>query len=159
MYCQGLSGRQIADNWRGFPVLKSISPNWSQYVRLYWSESLMTYDGFRKQVLQGLWKLDWNKIRSGVRLGTFNTYNFSRNAHVVCTQDQMNEDILVACVTLPMWFPPVTIGGDRYIDAVYLTDANLDEAIRRGADEVWIIWTVSRKAEWRGGFVATYFQI
>ena len=71
----------------------------------------------------------------------------------------MSEDLLVAAVTLPMWFPPVTIGGDSYIDAVYLTDANLTEAIRRGADELWIIWTVSRKAQWKGGFIDTYFQI
>jgi hypothetical protein len=42
---------------------------------------------------------------------------------------------------------------------VYLTDANLMEAIRRGADELWIIWTVSRKARWKGGFIDTYFQI
>ena len=62
----------------------------------------------------------------------------------------MNEDLLVACVTLPMWFAPVTIDGDRYIDGVYLTDANLMEAIRRGADELWIIWTVSRKAQMEG---------
>ena len=71
----------------------------------------------------------------------------------------MSEDLLVACVTLPMWFAPVTINGDRYIDGVYLTDANLMEAIRRGADELWIIWTVSRKARWKGGFIDTYFQI
>ena len=58
-----------------------------------------------------------------------------------------------------MWFAPVTIDGDRYIDAVYITDANLMEAIRRGADELWIIWTVSRKRIWGGGFVNTYFQI
>ncbi|MGH6814615.1 MAG: patatin-like phospholipase family protein, partial [Hyphomicrobiaceae bacterium] len=159
MYCQGSSGRQIADNWRNFPVLSSIGLNWRQYLRLYWSESLLTYDEFRSKVLRGLWKLDWDKIRKSDRLGTFNTYNFSKNEHRVLTHDRMDEDTLVACVTLPMWFQPVTIDGDRYIDAVYLTDANLDEAIRRGADELWIVWTVSRKAEWKGGFVATYFQI
>jgi hypothetical protein len=77
----------------------------------------------------------------------------------VIEHKEMNEDLLVACVTLPMWFAPVTIEGDRYIDGVYLTDANLMEAIRRGADELWIIWTVSRQARWKGGFIATYFQI
>jgi hypothetical protein len=42
---------------------------------------------------------------------------------------------------------------------VYITDANLMEAIRRGADELWIIWTVSRKALWKGGLINTYFQV
>jgi hypothetical protein len=58
-----------------------------------------------------------------------------------------------------MWFPPVRVNGQTYIDAVYLTDANIEEAIRRGADELWIIWTVSDRDEWRDGFVANYFQI
>jgi hypothetical protein len=42
---------------------------------------------------------------------------------------------------------------------VFLTDANLEEAIRRGADEIWVIWTVSESGEWNDGFVANYFQI
>jgi predicted acylesterase/phospholipase RssA len=158
-YCQGKSGTQIADSWRDFPVLHSLSLNWRQYLRLFWAESLMTYDAFRKVVLRGKWNIDWDKVRAGRRLGTFNVYNFSKNQHLVLTQDEMNEDLLVAGVTLPMWFAPVTIDNDRYIDAVYITDANLMEAIRRGADELWIIWTVSRKRIWGGGFVNTYFQI
>src|SRR3712207_9342599 len=71
----------------------------------------------------------------------------------------MTEDLLVACVSLPMWFPPMHINGETYIDAVYISDANIEEAIRRGADELWIIWTVSEKDEWNNGFVANYFQI
>jgi predicted acylesterase/phospholipase RssA len=158
-YCQGMSGKEIADNWRSFPVLRSIGLNWFQLMRFYWSESLLTYDKFRSQVLRKGWKLDWDKIRKAQRPGTFNVYNFTRNKLEVVEHGGMSEDLLVACVTLPMWFAPVTINGDRYIDGVYLTDANLMEAIRRGADELWIIWTVSRKAKWKGGFIDTYFQI
>jgi hypothetical protein len=33
------------------------------------------------------------------------------------------------------------------------------EAIKRGADELWIPWTVSEQGVWRDGFVANYFQI
>jgi predicted acylesterase/phospholipase RssA len=158
-YCQGATGTEIADGWRDFPVLGSISLNWRQYLRLFAAESLLTYEGFRQRVLRGRWQLDWQKIRASPKLGTFNAYNFSRNLLVTRTQDQIDEDYLVACVSLPMWFPPVTIAGDRFIDAVYLTDANLLEAIARGADELWIIWTVSRKAVWKGGFINEYFQI
>jgi predicted acylesterase/phospholipase RssA len=159
MYCQGMTGKEIADNWRRFPVLRSIGLNWFQLARFYWSESLISYDKFRKQVLRKLWKLDWKKINAAQRAGTFNVYNFSKNQLRVIDHTEMNENLLIACVTLPMWFAPVTIDGDRYIDGVYLTDANLMEAIRRGADELWIVWTVSRKAQWKGGFIDTYFQI
>lgn len=159
MYCQGMTGKEIADLWRSFPVLRSIGLNWIQLMRFYWSESLLTYDKFRKEVLRKRWKLDWNKIKAAQRPGTFNVYNFTRNRLEVVEHTGMSEDLLVACVSLPMWFAPVTINRDRYIDSVYLTDANLTEAIRRGADELWIIWTVSRKAQWKGGFIDTYFQI
>jgi len=53
----------------------------------------------------------------------------------------------------------VVINGDKYIDPVYITDANVQEAINRGADELWAIWTVSTRDEWRPGFVAQYFHI
>jgi hypothetical protein len=71
----------------------------------------------------------------------------------------MFEDMLVVCVSLPMWFPPVKIDGETYVDAVYLSDAHLEEAIRRGADVIWVIWTVSEEGTWQPGFVTTYFQI
>jgi hypothetical protein len=51
------------------------------------------------------------------------------------------------------------IDGDTYIDAVFNDASNLEEAIRRGADELWVIWTTSRRGEWRDGFVSNFFGI
>src|SRR5580704_396068 len=79
---------------------------------------------------------------------TFNYYNFSKYKLEIAEPAAMDEDKLVASVSLPMWFPPVIIDGDTCIDAVYNTDANLEEAIRRGADELWVIWTVSEAGTW-----------
>lgn len=159
MYCQGLTGRQIADNWRNFPVLGSISLNWRQYLRLFWAESLLSYERFRRVVLCDRWRLDWPKIRLSSRSATFNAYDFTQQRLVVRTQDEVCEDFMIAGVSLPGWFSPVRIGGSLFIDAVYVTDANLIDAIERGADELWIIWTVNRGGVWKGGFINTYFQI
>ncbi|HEX2445357.1 MAG TPA: patatin-like phospholipase family protein, partial [Vicinamibacterales bacterium] len=158
MYCQGMSGRQIADNWRILDPFLPVDLNWEHYWRLAHTPSLFTYDNFRDRVLP-FWGIDWAKIRSGTRLGTFNVLNYSRKALEVVPNSEMTEDHLIGAVSLPMWFPPVQIGGDRYIDSVFITDANVEEAIRRGADQIWAIWTVSTKDEWRGGFVAQYFHI
>jgi predicted acylesterase/phospholipase RssA len=154
-----MTGKQMADNWRQFRPLASVSANWSQIVKLFWAQSVLTYRGFRTQVLRAQWGLDWDAIRATTKVATFNLYDFSTQETVVLTADQMDEDRLVSAVSLPMWFPPVKIDGDDYIDAVFATDANLDEAIRRGADELWIIWTVSVLGRWRAGFVSEYFQI
>lgn len=158
MYCQGMSGRQIADNWRNLDPFLPVDLNWEQYWRFLGAESIFTYDRFRKHVLP-FWGIDWAKVRAGERLGTFNLFNFSKKRLEVVEHGAMTEDHLIAAVSLPMWFPPVKIDGDTCIDSVYICDANVEEAIRRGADEIWAIWTVSTRDEWRDGFIAQYFQI
>ena len=156
MYCQGMSGRLIADNWRNLdpflPVDVNLTGLWP------FAPSIFTYDNFRRRVLP-FWGIDWDAIRHSPRLSTFNVFNFSKKQLEIVLQSNMTEDHLIAAVSLPMWFPPVVIGGDTYFDAVYISDANIEEAVARGADEIWAIWTVSRRNEWRDGFVAQYFQI
>ena len=156
MYCQGMTGAQIADNWRTLDPFLPVDVNLSGLWPM--APSLFTHDNLRARVLP-FWKIDWNKIKASQRLGTFNVFNFSKKQLEVVPNSQMSEDLLVAAVSLPMWFPPVEIGGDTYFDAVFISDANLEEAVRQGADEIWAIWTVSRRDEWRDGFVAQYFQI
>ncbi len=158
MYAQGMSGRQIADNWRSTDPLRGAQLNWRAFLRGPYGESLFKLDRYRRNTFAD-WGLDWERIRASDKLVTFNAYNFSQNELVVRTADQVDADFVCAAVSLPMWFPPVIIDGDTYFDAVYITDANLEEAIRRGADELWVIWTVSRQRVWRPGFVATYFQV
>src|SRR5690349_768940 len=158
MYCQGMSGRQIADNWRNLDPFLPVGLNPEGIFRFLNAPSLFTYDNFRQRVIP-FWGLDFAKIKAGSRLGTFNLYNFSKKRLEVVTNAGMDEDRLISAVSLPMWFPPVKIDGDSYIDAVYISDANVEEAIKRGADEIWAIWTVSTRDEWRDGFVNQYFQI
>ncbi len=158
MMCQGMTGMQIADNWRSMNPRAGIDFNGRELLKFLYAESLFTLDNYRKNVFTG-WGLDWQKIRETDLEATFNVFNFSRKEIRILSPREMTEDFLVASVSLPMWFPPVHIEGETYIDAVYLTDANIEEAIRRGADELWVIWTVSDKDVWNPGFVATYFQI
>ena len=93
------------------------------------------------------------------REATFNLYNFSTHDQQVVEAAGMDEDRLISAVSLPMWFPPVEIDDSLYVDAVMATDANLEEAIDRGADELWVIWTVGTRGKWRNGFIAQYFQM
>lgn len=158
MMCQGMKGAQIADNWRTLDPRAGISFNVAEFPKLIYAESLFTLDAYRSHVFPK-WGLDWNRIRRTQLNATFNVFNFSRKELQIIEPNAMSEDLLAACVSLPMWFPPQHIAGETYIDAVYMSDANIEEAIRRGADELWIIWTVSDKDEWHPGFVATYFQI
>ena len=158
MYCQGMSGQQIADNWRNLKPTDMIDFDPSTLLKLPVVPSIATLDNLRRKVFPA-WGLDFEKIRAGRRVGSFNVCNFSDKTLEVIPHDEMTEDLLVAGVSLPMWFPPVRIDGKTYVDSVYMSDANVEEAIRRGADEIWAIWTVSTRDVWNDGFVAQYFQI
>jgi predicted patatin/cPLA2 family phospholipase len=158
MWTQGMSGRQIADNWRNLNPLAGIDVNWSLLLRGPFAASIFELDAYRRKVFPA-WGLDWEKIRASRREATFNVYNFSRHELRPVTQSEMTEDFLVATGSLPIWFPPVRIDGDTYVDAVFNTASNLEEAIRRGADELWVIWTTSRRGAWRNGFVGNFFGI
>ena len=158
MWTQGMSGRQIADNWRNLDPLSGVDVHWSQVLRLPFAESLFELDAYRRKVFPA-WGLDWETIRASRREATFNVYDFSRHELRPVTAPEMSEDFLVATASLPVWFPPVRIDGRTYIDAVFNTATNLEEAIRRGADELWVIWTTSRRGEWRNGFVGNFFGI
>jgi predicted acylesterase/phospholipase RssA len=77
----------------------------------------------------------------------------------VVPPSRMTEDLLVAAGSLPIFFPPVTLDGQVYVDAVHAGAANLEHAIEQGADELWIIWTTSTAGRWRNGPAGEFFGI
>jgi len=157
MWCQGMSGHRIAENWRRTaPVHKGLSLNWRGWLH---GESIFTMQRFRTGVLHDTWGLDWQRIQASSASATFNVFDVSAQRLATLPPAQMSEDLLVAATSLPGWFPPVTVNGARYIDGVFVTDANLEAAIAAGANELWVIWTVSTAGRWLGGPVAEYFQV
>jgi predicted acylesterase/phospholipase RssA len=158
MWVQGMSGTEIADNWRNTPPFSEVDLNTPQLARLFYAASIFDLNAFRRTVFPA-WKLDWSKIRSSTREATFNVYNFSKHELRAIPASDLTEDLLVASASLPMWFPPVKIDGDTYIDAVFNIGTNIGEAIRSGADELWVIWTTSQRGEWFDGFVGNFFGI
>jgi predicted acylesterase/phospholipase RssA len=156
MWCQGMTGRQIADNWRSYQPLRAFTPNLGAWVRGPWGASVLTFGGLRRRILTGF-GLDWHAIRTTRREAVFELFDVSRQELQSVPAADITEDRLLSAIALPMWFPPMLIGGDTYFDAVFATDGNLEEMIRRGASELWVIWTISTHGRWAPGFVAEYF--
>src|SRR5437879_469782 len=69
MLCQGISGTQIADNWRNLNPNLGVSINWHESLKAFYARSLFTLDSYRKNVFPR-WQLDWSKIRASVREAT-----------------------------------------------------------------------------------------
>jgi predicted acylesterase/phospholipase RssA len=158
MWTQGMSGMRIADNWRSMRPIDGMGFAWREWLKGPFGASLLSLDRFKRNVLTR-WGLDWNRIRTSQRVATFNVYDFTLHELVPLPPSRMDADMLMASISIPMWFPPRERDGHTYLDAVFLSDANIENAIERGANELWIIWTVSEKSDWRTGFVGIYFDI
>jgi predicted acylesterase/phospholipase RssA len=158
MMASGMTGTQIADAWRTVDPAAFTTLNLNEYHKLFWAASIGTADGLKRVFAE--WKLDFAKIRRKKACHyTFNCFNFSKKTVVSLENTVLDEEYLLASVALPMWFPPIRKNGQIFFDAVYCTDGNVGEAVRRGADEIWAIWTVTDLPEYRDGFFAQYFHI
>jgi predicted acylesterase/phospholipase RssA len=161
MMASGKTGTEIADCWRDLIPLHFTSLNWMELplTVLWYAYSFGTQKGVQR-VLQRDWHIDWKKIQSPqTTVYTFNHFNFAQKRVVVVENTDMDEELLLASVALVMWFPPIKRNGEYLFDAVYVKDSNVAEAVRRGADEIWAIWTVSDVNDYRRGFIAQYFHI
>jgi predicted acylesterase/phospholipase RssA len=153
LLCDGRSGTEIADTWRRTKPLDFFELNPRPWV------SLSRLERFRRNVLQPVWQIDWNRVRSSGKKATFNVYDYAAEELLPIPAQEMTEDLLLAGVSLPIWFPPVEVDGRTLIDSVFATDSNLEAAIRAGADDLWIIWTVPMEGKWRSWLVPEYFAM
>ena len=158
MVQSGLSGTAIANNWRttGPFELTSFQPIW-RYLLPWRLPGFLTFDRLLRRLPE--WGVDFDRIHASPIVGTYNVYNFSDKALETHTGPELTPELFCACFALPIWFPAVTIAGKSYIDGVYWKDANLSEAVRRGADEIWVIWTVSETPDTHRGPYHQYFDI
>ena len=104
--------------------------------------------------------IDLAKIRAARGMvGTFNVCNFTRKTNEVIPHDRMDLDLLVAGISLPIFMPAGAQGGAAYTDAVWIKDANLMEAVRRGADELWLVWCIGNTAAYQNGAFNQYVHM
>jgi predicted acylesterase/phospholipase RssA len=159
MMANGMSGKQIADQWRQMNPLDFIALDFQGYRKFIWARSVGTNRGLKK-IFRDVWKLDFHVIQNyNASVITFNHFNFTDKRVFVVENKKLTEDLLLASVALLGWTPTVEEGSTRLFDAVWITDGNVSEAIRRGCDELWVIWTVSDRREIRDGLLATYFHL
>src|SRR4051812_4226096 len=95
MYCQGMTGRQIADNWRGFRPRTGISLNWRTLPRGPFASSIFTFDRYRRRVFPS-WGLGWARIAKTGKGASFKGYHFPENGLGACPGGGRGEGLLVA---------------------------------------------------------------
>ena len=116
-------------------------------------------DGLVEKVFPHL-GIDVDRLRKadGV-VGTFNVCNFADKTVESWPHDEIDLDLLVAGVSLPVFMPVVLRDGVPYTDAVWIKDANLLEAARRGAREIWLAWCIGNTDRYGDGPLEQYVHM
>lgn len=115
--------------------------------------------GIRRTVLPGL-GIDLPRIRSVTTPGaSFNVADFAGKCCVAVPHTEIDEDRLIAGVSLAAVMPAVQQGGRTWTDAVWIKDANLTEAVRRGSTEIWVTWCIGNTPRWGTGALEQYVHM
>jgi predicted acylesterase/phospholipase RssA len=160
MLLSGLTPAEMCDRWRTLRVTGFVSP-----PRLRWLlrglplPALSDSGGIRRRVYPHL-GIDVDRIRAARGIdGTFNVCDYAAKACVAVPHNEVDLDLLVAGVSLPVLSPAISVGGRTYLDAVWIKDANVGEAVRRGADELWLVWAIGNHGVYRDGALQQYVHM
>jgi len=161
MLMSGVRPSELGRRWRTLRVGRFISllPLRS-YARLptNWS-AFGGADGVRTGVLPHL-GVDVATIRSHRGMtGTFNVADFDSKICIAIPHDEIDLDRMIAGVSLPIFLPAVQSGGRTWTDAVWIKDANLLEAVRRGCTELWLVWCIGNTPVWGNGALEQYVHM
>lgn len=160
MLFSGLQIDEICERWRTLNMLDTLSfMPIVDILNIKDFKATSSSQGFREKVYPHL-GIDFEKIRAaeGVQ-GTFNVCNFTNKMNEVIEHQDITEDFLIAGMSLPGTLPPVIINETAYLDSGFIQDANLLDAVKRGANEIWLIWIMANIPEYRGGALNIYVQM
>lgn len=160
MLASGLEPDEMCKRWRSLDIsgFMSLRPA-KNYLKLASMAAFGDADGIRQKVFPHL-GIDLKKIRANEETcATFNVCNFSHKTIEAIPHREVTEDHLIAGVSLPIFMPAIKINGDWYSDAVWIKDANLMEAVRKGAEEIWLVWAIGNTKEYLPGFFNQYVHM
>lgn len=161
MLLSGVTPAEMCERWITLPVRRFASP---LRLRTYLRGSsqlpaLGDADGVVGLVFPHL-GIDVAAIRAQTGFeGTFNVCNFADKTVEAIPHTEVAIDHLVAGISMPIAMPVVERGGVPYTDAVWVKDANLLEGVRRGADELWLLWCIANTSRYGEGAFEQYVHM
>lgn len=157
----GVTPQELSSRWRSLDVRRFVAllPARS-YLRSpsQW-EAFGGAQGVREVVMPHL-GVDVTRIHQASGMtGSFNVADFDSKTCVAIPHEQVDLPLLVAGVSLPLFLPVVRDGGRVWTDAVWIKDANLLEAVRRGCQEIWVLWCIGNTPYWGKGPLEQYVHM
>jgi predicted acylesterase/phospholipase RssA len=160
MLLSGLSPAEMCERWRTLNVHDFVSfLRLKRYLRGFAWPSFGGAAGLKGRVYPHL-GIDVERIRSARGIeGTFNVCNYTDKTNRAVPHREVDEDLLVAGVSLPVLMPAVARDGKTFLDSVWIKDANPSEAVRRGAEELWLVWCIGNTSRYRDGAFNQYVHM
>jgi hypothetical protein len=160
MLMSGRSPREMAERWRTLPVRNFAAPlPLRDYLRVPHLRGFGGSGGIERHVFPHL-GVDLEAIRAAEGMvGTFNLCNHATKANEAIEHRDIDREALIAGISLPVLMPAVRRGGDPYLDAVWVKDANLIGAVKRGAEELWLLWCIGNTPAYKDGPFLQYVHM
>jgi len=160
MLCSGLAPDEMAARWRTLDVGEFVSfRSIRQYLKGPQMGAMGDADGIRRDVFPHL-GIDGPTIRAAEGLDArFNVCNFVQKTNEAIPHTEVTLDHLIAGISLPIFMPAVDIDGTTYTDAVWIQDANLLDAVRAGAQELWVVWIIGNTPVYSDGLFEQYVHM
>ncbi|KKZ71806.1 patatin [Streptomyces showdoensis] len=160
MVLSGLDPAEMGRRWSALDVREFGSPlPLTDYLKGPWAlPALGDAEGMVREVLPAL-GVDVAAIRASPVAGTFNVADFVTKTCVAVPHTEIDLELMAAGMSLPLFVTPLRRGPRVWTDAVWIKDANLTEALRRGADEVWLVWCIGNAPYWGDGPLEQYVHM
>lgn len=160
MLLSGVDPVEMGERWSSLdPSGFASALPLQEYLHGPWSLSALgDADGVLERVFPHL-GIDVARVRSSTREGTFNLVDFVTKTCVAVPHHEVDAPLLAAGMSLPLVMPALERDGHVWTDAVWVKDANLTEALRRGADEVWLVWCIGNARTWGDGPLEQYVHM
>jgi predicted acylesterase/phospholipase RssA len=160
MILAGQSSDEISERWRTLDSrhFAALLPGREYLLSPRWP-GLGSSRGLREWVFPHL-GVDLDRIRAATGMeGTYNVCDFATKTAEVVPHTEVDLDLLVAAVSLPVLMPAVVRNGRSYTDAVWIRDSNVPEAVRRGSDEIWLVWCIGNTPTYHRGLFRQYVHM
>lgn len=160
MILSGLTPEDMCERWSTLDVQDFNSPlSVGDYLKGPWNlPGLADADGIMEKVFPHL-GINPAAISQSRTPGTFNLADFVTKTCVALPHTEIDVGLLAAGMSLPLFMPPLRRGDRIWTDAVWIKDANVAEALRRGADEVWLVWCIGNTPYWGDGPLEQYVHM
>ncbi len=160
MLFSGITPRGMCERWSSLSIKSFVSfLPLVNYFKPHKLKAMGDADGIIGEVFPHL-GIDVEKINQSRHCeATFNVCNHSTKQNFAIPNSKVTLPHLIAGISLPIFMPAIEIDGDMYTDSVWIKDANLMEAVKRGAEELWLVWCIGNSHDFKENAFLQYVHM